>query len=242
MRNMNRKRALLFSGAVILLCMTVVTGMTWALFTDTKTVTNHLQAGDLEITLKRTELVKNTLNGKGFLEEITVQKSTDVPEDFTTSNDKNVFGLESEEKVVPGSEFVATMQIENNSDVAFGYWVRIECEDEDVAKKLAEQMIIKVYTDKNGDGTIDTDDSDGSDESDKSVVASGLEVGSDKNFIGVLGIDDKETFIVSVEFDNQGYTYVDGVLTSTNDAAQKQDIDFDLIVYAVQVTTQPTTP
>lgn len=242
MRHMNRKRALLVSAAVILLCMTVVVGMTWALFTDTRNVTNHLQAGDLAITLKRTELVKNTLNVKGFLEEITVQKPTDDPVNFTESNNKNVFGLEPNEKIVPGSEFVATMQIENNSDVAFGYWVKIVCEDEDVAKKLAEQLIIKVYTDKNGDGTIDTDDSDGSDESDKDVVANGLEVGSDTSYIGVLGIGDAETFIVSVKFDDKGYTYVDGVLTSANDAAQNQDLDFDLIVYAVQVTTEPTTP
>jgi predicted ribosomally synthesized peptide with SipW-like signal peptide len=52
---------LLVSAAVILLCMTIVVGMTWALFTDTKGVANHLRAGDLSITLKRTELTKKML-------------------------------------------------------------------------------------------------------------------------------------------------------------------------------------
>ena len=56
MKSTHRKRTLLVSSAVIMLCMTIIVGMTWALFTDTQTVHNHLQAGDLKITLKRTEL------------------------------------------------------------------------------------------------------------------------------------------------------------------------------------------
>ena len=42
MRSTNRKRSLLVSGAVILLAMTIIVGMTWALFTDTQLVSNHL--------------------------------------------------------------------------------------------------------------------------------------------------------------------------------------------------------
>ena len=53
MKGTSRKRTLLVSCAVILLCMTVIIGMTWALFTDTHTVKNHLKAGDLDITLER---------------------------------------------------------------------------------------------------------------------------------------------------------------------------------------------
>ena len=56
MKSTNRKRALLVSASVILLCMTIIVGMTWALFTDTQKVNNHLQAGDLSITLKRIPL------------------------------------------------------------------------------------------------------------------------------------------------------------------------------------------
>ena len=158
MRGTNRKRALIVSAAIILLCMTIIVGMTFALFTDTRRVTNHLKAGDLQITLKRIELTKTTLDDSGYL--VTLPTDTNVKE-FTDPTDENVFGLTMEngavtEKIVPGSKFVATMQIENNSDVAFKYWARIDCKDEDVSKKLAEQLIIIVYTDKNGDGVIDT--------------------------------------------------------------------------------------
>lgn len=242
---MNSKRALLISGLVILLCMTIVVGMTWTLFTDTQTVSNHLKAGDLRITLKRTELTKKTLNASGYLVENQVQKSTDDPVNFTNSTDDNIFGLTMKdgditEKIVPGSKFVATMQIENNSDVAFKYWARIDCDDENAAKRLAEQLIITVYTDKNGDGVIDIEGDNA--EKSESAVADGLEIGNDVNFIGLLKKADKETFIVSVEFDNKGYGYENGVLSSANNAAQNQDVKFDLVVYAVQITTEPTTP
>ena len=231
MRSTNRKRALLVSSSVILLCMTIIVGMTWALFTDTQTVSNHLQAGDLSITLKRTELTKTTLDASGYLVETQVQTATDAAEVFTNPTDENVFGIESNEKVVPGYKFVATMQIENQSDVAFVFWVKIDCKDEDVAKTLAKQLKIIVYTDKNGDGTIDTT-TEGVD----STVATGLEVGSDKNYIGTLEIGKAETFIVSVEFVDEGYTYENGVLTSTNDGAQEENVEFDLLVYAIQAT------
>ena len=92
-------------------------------------------------------------------------------------------------------------------------------------------MKIIIYTDKNGDGTIDTT-SEGVD----STVATGLEVGSDKDYIGTLERGKAENFIVSVEFIDTGYTYKDGVLTSTNDGAQTQSVEFDLVVHAVQAT------
>ena len=228
MRSTNRKRLLLVSSAIIMLCMTVIVGMTWALFTDTQNVYNHLQAGDLAITLKRTELTKTTLNANGKL--VTSAPDTNL-KNFSNPTDENVFGLVEGEKVVPGTKYVAKMQIENHSDVAFGYWVKIDCKDEDVAKTLAKQLKIIIYTDKNGDGTIDTT-AEGVD----STVATGLEVGSDKDYIGTLERGKAENFIVSVEFIDTGYTYKDGVLTSTNDGAQTQSVEFDLLVYAIQAT------
>ena len=133
MKSTNRKRALLVSASVILLCMTIIVGMTWALFTDTQKVTNHLQAGDLSITLKRTELTKTTLNAQGKLVESAPDTTT---KNFSNPTDENVFGIVEGEKIVPGTKYVAKMQIENNSDVAFGYWIEIVCTD-----KTAKQTV-----------------------------------------------------------------------------------------------------
>ena len=120
------KRAMLLSCAVILLCFTVITGMTWALFTDTERVNTHLQAGDLDITLLRTQLVKTTLNAKGYLEEVEVQKATDPAVNFSQSTRESLLGLTAGEVIVPGTKYVATLRVENHSDVAFGYWIEIK--------------------------------------------------------------------------------------------------------------------
>ena len=64
MKRTLRTRALLVSSAVILLAMTLIIGVTWALFTDTQKVSNHLQAGNLSITLERIELTKKNIESR----------------------------------------------------------------------------------------------------------------------------------------------------------------------------------
>ena len=227
MRGESRKRSLIVSGAVVLLCLTVIVGMTFALFTDTQKVTNHLQAGDLKITLKRIELLKTTLDGNGYL--YTPDKPDTTVKNFTNPTDENVFNIEYDadgnavEKFVPGSEYSAKMLIENNSDVAFGYWIEIVCTDGTEKEDLASQ--VKVYV-------------NGEDE----TIANNLKVGDDKNFVGVVETGKSETFTVTVKFVDESYSYKDGKLTSKNDSAKGDDLKFDLIVYAIQQTKQkPTT-
>jgi predicted ribosomally synthesized peptide with SipW-like signal peptide len=96
----------------------MIIGVSFALFTDTQTVTNHLRAGDLDITLNRIGLTKTVLNDQGYLDTVTLQTASDDPVPFSGDSRENVFGLLSGEKIVPGSKYQATMQIENNSDVA----------------------------------------------------------------------------------------------------------------------------
>lgn len=232
MRSTNRKRSLLVSGAIILLCMSVVVGATWALFTDDVTVSNHLQAGDLQITLKRVGLTKTTLTTLGYLEETTLSDA-DAFKDFTEPNNENVFGITMEngvatEKIVPGSKFVATMEISNNenvSDVAYDYWIEIKLNvdgltaEEIAALKLDEQLKITVDSELENDPEPQTLDK-------------GLEVGSGNNPIGTLTLGDSDTFTVTMEF----------VDSESNNDAKAQNLSFDLIVHAVQRTTAPEKP
>lgn len=228
MKGANRKRTVLVSTAIILLCMTIIVGMTWALFTDTKTVNNHLQAGDLSITLLRTELTKTMLDGKGYLDTVEVQKATDEPVDFSENDpndtaDDNVFGIEEGETIVPGTKYVAVMKIENHSDVAFGYWIEIKCSDESKQEDLAKQLKVTV--------TTDTDSFD--------IIANGLIVKPDKGYIEAVEIGAEDVyFTVTVEFVDLGLD-ADGV--GANNSAKNDTVDFDLIVNAVQLTTAPTT-
>lgn len=214
MKSTNRKRALLVSSSVILLCMTIIVGMTWALFTDTQKVTNHLQAGDLSITLKRTELTKTTLNAQGKL--VTSDPDT-TTKNFSNPTDENVFGIVEGEKIVPGTKYVAKMQVENHSDVAFGYWIEIVCTDKTNGADLAKQLKVTVNT--------------GSDAS--ASVNDGLTVGSSSNYVGELIIGATAEFTVTVEFLD---SFVAENNIDHNDLAQGENLSFDLVVHAVQAT------
>ncbi len=233
---MNRKRALAISCSVILLCAAIIVGMTWALFTDTKTVQTHLQAGTLDITLKRVGLTKTVLTTDGYLDQNKViQSSTDEPVDFTNTSTfspgKNVFGIKEDEVIVPGSKYTATMRIENHSSVAYGYWIEIVCSDPDLAGALATQVIVTV---NNGTGK---------------QVGQGLKVGDDQHFVGTLDsnknpnvADDanSDIFTVTIEFIDESYEYnpVTGELISKNDLAQGKTLKFDLVVHAIQLTNK----
>jgi predicted ribosomally synthesized peptide with SipW-like signal peptide len=194
--------------------MTIIVGMTWALFTDTQKVTNHLQAGDLSITLKRTELTKTTLNAQGKL--VTSAPDT-TTKNFSNPTDENVFGIVEGEKIVPGTKYQASMQIENNSDVAFGYWIEIVCTDKTNGADLAKQLKVTVNT--------------GADAS--ASVNDGLTVGSSSNYVGELIIGATAEFTVTVEFLD---SFVAENNIDHNDLAQGENLSFDLVVHAVQAT------
>ena len=233
MKGANRKRTVLISTAIILLCMTIIVGMTWALFTDTRSVSNHLQAGDMSITLKRIELTKTMLDGSGYLVTPDPDKTViDFTEnDPTTTDDDNVFGIAEGEKIVPGTKYVAVMKIENHSDVAFGYWIEIKCSDASKQEDLAKQLKVTVTTDSDS----------------FAYVADDLIVKPDKGYIEAVVVrpdNAEETddtgvayFTVTVEFVDLGYNPDD--LSSENNAAKNDTVDFDLIVNAVQLTTAP---
>ena len=247
MRSMHIKRTLIVSCATILACLSVVAGMTWALFTDTQVVTNHLVAGDLVIKLSRTTLTRTTLDtNTGYLVTKEVQVDGDAEVDFADPTDDNVFGFgeyDSEEVLVPGTKYVATMKVAgdpNRNDVAFKYWVRVDCGSNNA---LASQLKVTVYSvDADGNLTVIKDGMLASEQPDHSYVANAIAAGDDTHVIGFVDKETTSTFVVEVEFVDLGYDYsADGILSSDNNDAKNQAVDFDLIVYAVQVQYEETT-
>ena len=207
MGDTNRKRVLLVSGAVILLCMTIIVGMTFALFTDSKQVVNHLKAGNLSVNLKRTYLEYRVLDNEGRLRTTTVDGTVD----FTGSTGEKVFGVASQDaRIAPGSYFKAVMYVENVGDVAFNYNVGIKLNGK--SNELAEQLQVTV---KFGNGEPITKK--------LSELADGLTIDSGELVRG----SNSQTFTVEVYF-------VDD--TSVNNAAQLKMAGFDLVVTATQST------
>lgn len=240
MRGTNRMRSLLISGAVVILALSIVVGMTWALFTDTITIEHHLKSGDLDITLMRTKLTTTYLdNADGYLKDVT----STTPVNFSstgTGYGENVFDLTDDTLVVPGSKYVAEMQITNNSDVAFRYWVEVVYKivdadgnvianpTEDINAHLGNQVRVIVAT-TNGTETAKLKDS--------------ITKWSETNFVGILEKKDAaeqnhftEKFTVSIEFLDD-YVYTD--LGIDNDDAKDLQVKFDLVVHAVQEQRDP---
>lgn len=206
-----KRRSVLMSAMTFMLCLALVAGGTYALFSDQVTLTTHLKAGTLDITLKRVNLVTTSLdNQTGFLVE---QTSSEVV-DFSKPNDRNVFDLEDGDKIVPGCSYHAALELTNNTDVAFAYWIEIvNRSSEDLA--LADQLKISV---KVGDGDQTSE-----------ILSEGLMVGSQSKPIGILAKTDSADFVVGLEF-------LDLII---NNSAKSQSLNFDVVVHAVQVVEAP---
>lgn len=206
----NKVVTIVLAVVIIALSVGLIIGGTYSLYTDQATVTNHLNAGELEVTLARTALTTKTIDRSTGLLKETVYPPEEV--DFTEGTKRNVFEIDEETKIIPGSKFDASMKIRNDGSIAFTYWIEIKF-DSDVTSALADQLKVTVTTE---DGTETT-----------AFLSSGMVIGSAGAPLGTLLTKESTSFSVSVEFLELG--------AEINDAAQGESIDFDLVVHAVQV-------
>ena len=192
----------------------------YALFTDTITVSHHLQAGKLEATLTRKTLMGNQIDVNGYLADYEGEKNVD----FSAATSKNVFDLE-DVLIVPGMYREANMELTNGGDVAFSYWVEIVLQNPEDAKDVAlsEQLLVSVATENAGAGMSLTD---------KPIQNDGkkITIGSKENPVGVVELSTSQTFSVKIEFKDYG-----DAMDNVNNNAKNGELQFDMIVYAVQV-------
>lgn len=208
---MKRLKGLVLAMVSILLCVTTVVAGTFALFSDTVNVTNHLESGTLNVTLERASATKTILTSDGYLTEVTVGEK-----DFSDANTDNLFGLVAGDKIVPGSVLNANMTIKNDSTVAFGYYVKVVLSSDSGKvsdQELAQQLKVTVT----GDRTVSTKLSDG------------VFVGGESDVISKVGVGEQKTFSVKVEFVNDAID-----TTVDNNEAMSKNVYVDFIVYAVQ--------
>ena len=217
-----RRRDILISCSIILLCLAIVVGVSYALFTDSVSVQNHLQAGTLDVKLYRTNLKYNVLdNEDGYFNEITDNSTVE----FTNSTNENIFGINTQNaKIAPGSYFEADLKLENNGDVAFTYGVKIKMlNDTDNEYDLEDQLMVTITQDRNGNGTI---------EAEEKTYAPLRSFTSDTPYaFGEMAADDNaQSFNVKIEFQN--------LANDVNNKAQTETAAFDLIVIATQKTNR----
>lgn len=232
---LNRKRVLLLSAAMILLCMSVIVGATYALFTDGEIVENHLRSGNLDLKFERTYLEYTVLNDNGLMEKKTDTNIVDFTE--TDLKDTNLFGITNDRLIVPGSHVTAKFKIshdldkdpDGDSNVAFDYKVYIKLTG-GRNSALADQLYVTVVNaaDKKVVDAVKLNSDQFNSASDDYVcIYSGSRV-----IVGAA-----EEFAVTVQFANittdNGYT---------NNKAENQTVTFDMIVEAVQSTATPVNP
>ena len=249
-------KTVLIAIAAIALCIALIVAGSYALFTDSTPVKNHLQAGRMEMTLKRTNLVGKKINAAGILDDYTNGAVVDFTR--TTTRDQNVFGFTFDSttsdaddladtvtnKVVPGTTLTATMELDmtDRSNVAYAYWVEFVVADEtgklyNIDENsnhlaLAEQIVISI----NNDTPVKL--------SEIANNSAKLSYGSESAPLGEVHVEDdvstpsvdesKATFTVTVTFLDD-FVAANGLTKGDNNDAQGQLVMFDMVVHAVQL-------
>lgn len=223
-----KQRSILLAVMTLVLCLALVAGGTYALFSDDVTLKNHLKAGTLDVTLERTKLSVHELNpDTGFINKdpIVDDEDVDFSDPVTDMEDPkfvNVFGITKDTLIAPGCKYTAEMRLTNNTDVAFGYWLEIVFDDKENLE-LADQLYVTVTT---GEG----DDAVTVAQGFLSTFSTTGEIGAKGSNLDVLAKNTTSTFTITVEFDSDD---------DVNNDAKNQSLGFDLVVHAVQVTTDP---
>ena len=216
---MKQKRVLLIACALVLLCMSLVVGITYGLYTQSITTSNHLQAGNLDISLIRTNLSYCVLNEQGELAVTNVEEDFD----FSQATTQNIFGLDgSGMRLAPGAWFEAEMELENDGNVAFTYDVAIRLSGD--VNAFAQQLRFTVTY---ADGSVSTKLL--SEMTEEYSIAAGRMRVTDAN----------QKFAVKVEFlddvkENANQTDSENLMN--NNQAMSQSVVFDMHVTAVQST------
>ena len=213
-----QKRSVLLAVLTFMLALSLVASGMYALFSNRVTLTNHLQAGTLDLKLTRTHLEVASLDAKSGAIVVS-ENPADV--DFTVPDRKNpnrnMFDVTEDTNMAPGCWYSAQMQLTNIGGVRLGYWLEIVFDDT-ADLTLAEQLKITVTTvGGTTSGMLD--------------VSTGL-IGGEDNPIEILTAAGSALFTVRVDFCDLDY--------SVNNNAKGSFFYFDVVVHAVQIPMTPS--
>lgn len=199
----------------IVLCVALIAGGTYALFSSKTSVTNHLRSGNLTLKLERVGLTKYAYDEASGEYKENVYTNGDAYVDFSQATEKNVFDIARSEVIAPGVWYEATMRIsKDNTNVPFAYKIIVKLngsKGED-GKDNAFASQLRIYVDGAPKGYL----------SDYVTAEGGNEVSVSSGTIGLT--EGSKEFKVKLLFDP----------TADNNAVMNSTADFDLIVEATQ--------
>lgn len=208
-------KTLVLASVMIMLCAAMIVGGTYALWSDSVTVTNHLSAGKLDVKLERTYLEKHMLGDDMRMTDTT---NSDVV-NFSESTTENVFGIGSNELIVPTSSYSARLKLTNEGNVAVDYTVKIIVKDNS-GQDLAKQLKVSIGNEENGNVTYDegqflaSEGNDGVEYLTYTIAGGSMYTTATEFWVKVEFVDDD----------------------AINNEAQTQEVFFDLLVEATQKT------
>lgn len=191
---------------LVIFCFAFSVGATYGLFDETISTQNHLSAGSLAATLVRQKLTTVNIDASGML-----QRTVDeADKNFTADTQDNIFGLTESSTVAPGSSFTAEMNIKNDGNVAFYYYVEVYFNSVVSDQTFASMLKLTAESEKNV--------------KQEAIIKDGLTLGADESGLGTVEAGGAETFTVKLEFlDNANNNKVEGKF-----------VLFDLRIHAVQ--------
>lgn len=199
----------------IVLCVALIAGGTYALFSSKTSVTNHLRSGNLTLKLERVGLTKYAYDEASGEYKENVYTNGDAYVDFSQATEKNVFDIARSEVIAPGVWYEATMRIsKDNTNVPFAYKIIVKLngsKGED-GKDNAFASQLRIYVDGAPKGYL----------SDYVTAEGGNEISVSSGTIGLT--EGSKEFKVKLLFDP----------TADNNAVMNSTADFDLIVEATQ--------
>lgn len=199
----------------IVLCVALIAGGTYALFSSKTSVTNHLRSGNLTLKLERVGLTKYAYDEASGEYKENVYTDGDAYVDFSQATEKNVFDIARSEVIAPGVWYEATMRIsKDNTNVPFAYKiiVKLNSSKGEDGKDNAFASQLRVYVDGAPKGYL----------SDYVTAEGGNEISVSSGTIGLT--EGSKEFKVKLLFDP----------TADNNAVMNSTADFDLIVEATQ--------
>lgn len=199
----------------IVLCVALIAGGTYALFSSKTSVTNHLRSGNLTLKLERVGLTKYAYDEASGEYKENVYTDGDAYVDFSQATEKNVFDIARSEVIAPGVWYEATMRIsKDNTNVPFAYKiiVKLNSSKGEDGKDNAFASQLRIYIDGAPKGYL----------SEYVTAEGGNEISVSSGTIGLT--EGSKEFKVKLLFDP----------TADNNAVMNSTADFDLIVEATQ--------